>query len=101
MCSDGHIQDRQNRFQQIKKEDPKMETKKFARKSFDVEAVQVTNENMKEIAEWCKGTVETPHALSVESDPFINVRVRYPLTPRQSQAFVGDWVLYSGKGFKV
>jgi hypothetical protein len=78
-----------------------METTKYVRKSFDVEAIRVTEENMKEIAEWCKGTVETPHALSVESDPFINVRVRYPLTPRQTQAFVGEWVLYSGTGFKV
>lgn len=78
-----------------------MDTSKFTRKSFDVEAVQVTAENINDVAAWCDGTVEAPHALSVDSEPYIKVRVLYPINPRQTQAFVGDWVLYSGKGYKV
>lgn len=76
-----------------------IETNKFARKPFHVDAVQVTAENMDEVASWCQGTV-TRTDLSPVGD-FIKVRVHRPLTERQTKAFVGDWVLYAGTGFKV
>lgn len=78
-----------------------METSKYVRKSFDVDAIQVTDENIEEVAQWCGGTIETPHALSLEEAKHIKVRVRYPINERQTKAFVGDWVLNSGRGFKV
>lgn len=78
-----------------------METSKYVRKSFDVEAVRVTEENIDEVAQWCGGTIEAPHALSLEEAKHIKVRVRYPINERQTKAFVGDWVLNSGRGFKV
>lgn len=81
---------------------PKVETQKFQRKSFAVEAVQVTPENMKDVAEWCAGKVmsdgEKEGHLSREH---IKVRVAYPINDRQTQAYLGDWVLKSGKSFKV
>lgn len=74
-----------------------MKTHKFVRRPFYVDAVRVSTENMKEVAEWCKGEVVTESP----EGPFIKVRVHRPLNEKQTQAFVGDWVLDSGNGFKV
>lgn len=79
-----------------------IKTNKFARKPFYVDAVQVTAENMEAVAEWCMGDVQTtvkPEGAAEEQ--YIKVRVHRPLTERQTKAFVGDWVLYAGTGFKV
>lgn len=82
-----------------------IETMKYVRVPFHVDAVQVTAENMAEVAKWCGGqiaTVTDDGVVSVSGSKFINVRhVKRPLTPRQKRAFVGDWVLYAGSGFKV
>lgn len=67
---------------------------KYNRKSFPVDAIQVTSENMTEVAEWCKGTIN-------DEGVYISVDVKNPLTTKQTQAFVGDWVLKAPKGFKV
>lgn len=70
----------------------------YNRKPFSVEAVQVTEENMKKIAEWCEGDIlETKDG----DAKYIKVHVARPLNLRQTKAFVGDWVLFAGKGFKV
>lgn len=73
-----------------------METQKFIRKPFEIEAVQVTAENMEEVAAWCTGLIQNE-----PKGHYIKVQVHYPLTPRQTKAFVGDWVLKSKKGYKV
>jgi hypothetical protein len=84
-----------------------IETQKFARKPFFVDAVQVTEENMEEVAKWCQGDILTdPKALTApetsgEENPYVKVRVHRPLSDKQTKAFVGDWVLYAGTGFKV
>lgn len=79
-----------------------VQTQQFVRKSFPVEAVQVTPDNMKDVAKWCVGQImsdgEKEGHLSRE---YIKVRVAYPINERQTQAFLGDWVLKSGKSFKV
>lgn len=73
-----------------------METTKFIRKAFEVDAVRVTAENMDEVSQWCQGEVVT------EGDTkFIRVRVARVLNERQTKAFVGDWVLFAGTGYKV
>jgi hypothetical protein len=77
-----------------------MKTAKFARKPFDVEAVQVTSENMDEVAKWCQGSVEIDGD-SETKEHYIKVRVLRVLNERQTKAFVGDWVLYAGTGYKV
>lgn len=84
-----------------------IETTKFARRPFYVDAVQVTEENMDEVATWCQGDVMTDvkaitaPETSGDDHPYVKVRVHRPLTERQTKAFVGDWVLYAGTGFKV
>jgi len=77
-----------------------METRKFARKPFFVDAVRVTSENMERVAEWCQGDVNTIQHDSGE-EKYVKVRVHRPMNDRQTQAFVGDWILYAGTGFKV
>lgn len=67
----------------------------YVRKPFEVEAVEVTEENIKEAAQWCQGT------LMEDSRPYIKVRVARPLNERQTKAYPGDWILYAGTGFKV
>ena len=76
-----------------------MKTNQYVRKPFFVDAVQVTEENMAEVAKWCNGTLEAGD--DARPDPYIHVDVKRPLAERQTRAFVGDWILSSGNGFKV
>lgn len=83
-----------------------MQTQKFQRKTFVVDAVQVTEENMEEVAKWCRGTIQTTDSkiaegLHQEPQRFIKVSVLNPYNPRQEQAFAGDWVLFTKNNFKV
>lgn len=73
-----------------------LQTERYARKPFYVDAVQVTKENLDLVAEWCHGDVQKN-----SFGQFVKVRVHRPLNDRQTQAFPGDWVLYAGTGFKV
>lgn len=76
-----------------------METTKFTRKPFDIEAVQVTSENMEEVASWSHGLIEEDPG---ENGKFyIHIKVEHPITARQEKAYIGDWVLSSKKGFKI
>jgi hypothetical protein len=80
----------------------RMQTKKYARKAFFVEAVQVTAENMDEVAQWAEGTIqEDPEQSGSGPVKFIEINVHRPLNDRQRKAYVGDWVLSAGTGFKV
>lgn len=74
----------------------------WQRKPFFVEAVQVTEENIEAIAEWCNGRL-TPIKNEGAGNTvcFIKVNVKNPMTARQTKAFVNDWVLRSGDSFKV
>lgn len=74
-----------------------MKTAKFIRKPFEVDAVQVTTENINDVAKWCQGEVRTDS----DGKEFIKVRVMRVIDERQTQAYVGDWVLYAGTGYKV
>lgn len=83
-------------------------TKKYIRKPLYVDAVQVTEANFEDIARWCFGTIEnideSPVDRSKEVEPtkqYIHVRVHLPKHPRQTRAFVGDWILYTEFGYKV
>lgn len=79
-----------------------IETQKYARKPFNVDAVQVTLDNMEEVAKWCQGEVRTePGQPEADNVPYIHVRVHRPLNERQTKAYIGDWVLYAGTGYKV
>lgn len=74
-----------------------MDTSKYSRKPFEVEAVQITEENFDEVVRWCTGLVETKD----DGTRYIRVRVHQPMNVEQTHAYVGDWVLYSTRGFKI
>lgn len=83
-------------------------TRKYVRKPLYVDAVQVTEQNFADIARWCFGEVgnidETPVDMTKPMDPskqYIHVRVHNPKNTRQTRAFVGDWILYTERGYKV
>src|SRR5678815_2038416 len=84
-------------------------TEKYVRKPLYVDAVQVTEDNFEEIAEWCFGEISNidetpvdPNATEVDpSKQYIHVRVHNPKNPRQTRAYVGDWILYTERGYKV
>lgn len=76
-----------------------MKTETFFRIPFPVEAIRVTDENMEDVAKWCGGKVDTV-IQSGRAVKFIQVDVKNPMTERQKKAYVGDWVLYAGKGWK-
>lgn len=81
-----------------------MEIKTFDRKPFSVQAVQVTRENMREVAEWCGGKVETketPTKNGTKREKYVKVPTTKPMNEKQTQAFASDWVLLSEKKFKV
>lgn len=74
-----------------------LEVKKFVQNPLYANAVLVTEENMAELSQWCEGAILSSH----EGIPFIKVTVIRSKHERQSQAFVGDWVLRTQFGYKV
>jgi hypothetical protein len=83
-------------------------TEKYVRNPLIVDAVQVTEQNFTEIARWCFGEIgnidESPIDPSADINPakqYIHVRVHNPKNARQTRAFVGDWLLYTERGYKV
>jgi len=72
-------------------------TTRYVRKTFYIEAIQVTADNISEVAEWCRGAVK----LTDDDKWHIKLHVYRPLTLRQTMAFVGDWVLLAGSNFKI
>ena len=83
-------------------------TQKYVRKPLFVDAVQVTAENFEEIARWCFGEIVNADESAIDKSEdvqptkqYIHVRVHNPKNPRQTKAFVGDWILYTERGYKV
>lgn len=91
-----------------------IKTGKYVRKPLYVDAIQVTEENFRAAAKWAQSDIGTtgagpsagyikPDELE-EFDPskhYIRIRVNNPQNPRQTKAFVGDWILYTERGFKI
>jgi len=67
-------------------------TIRYVRKPLYVDVVEVTKENFQQVAKWCQGNIV---------DDYIHVRVHNPKTTRQSHAYIGDWILYTARGYKV
>lgn len=76
-----------------------METKKYVRKSFGVEAVQVTEENITEVAEWCDADIQTESKDDGQT-AYLRKNIVGATKERQRRAYLGDWVLRSKVGFK-
>lgn len=75
-----------------------IKTQQYRRKPFYIDAIQVTEDNLEEVARWCMGDVRKDAKDEIK---YVKVRVHRPLNERQTKAFVGDWVLYANKGYKV
>lgn len=75
-----------------------IDTTRYIRKPLYVDAVQVTEENFDELVSWCNGTVEIEES---NGKRFIRIWVHNPMGPRQTKAFVDDWILRHMKGFKI
>jgi hypothetical protein len=79
-----------------------VETQQYIRKPLYVDAVRITGANFDDIVSWCQGEVfqdEVPGKGTGKK--YIRVRVHNPKNPRQTKAFVGDWLLYTERGYKV
>ena len=73
--------------------------KTYVRKPIYTDAVEVTPENIELVAIWVSGTVHSAGDDSVTK--WIEVPVKNPLYPRQTKAYVGDFVLKNKSGAKV
>lgn len=80
-----------------------LDPKKFVRKPFVVEGLEVTPENIEQVADWCGGEVKVSEGRKPGQgqQKYIKVAVKRPMTDRQTRAYYGDWVLSAGTGFKV
>lgn len=71
----------------------------YDRKPFRVEAVLVTEENIEQVAKWCRGEVRS----DVQGDRtvrYVYVDVPNAKSERQKKSMIGEWVLRAGKSFK-
>lgn len=79
-----------------------VDTQKYIRKPLYVDAVRVTAQNFDELVSWCQGEVQTEEVEGTgTTKKFIKVRVHNPKNVRQTKAFIGDWLLYTERGYKV
>jgi hypothetical protein len=69
---------------------------KYVRKPLYVDAVLVTEENFEEVLKWCQGDLGEG-----DVNKHIRLRVHNPQSVRQTKAFVGDWILYTERGYKI
>ena len=82
-------------------------TEQYIRKPLYVAAVRITNGNFEEIAAWCQGEILKDDSVYQDASGkgtgqrYIHVRVHNPKNTRQTKAFVGDWLLYTERGYKV
>lgn len=74
-----------------------IEPRQFVRKAFYVSGVQVTENNIHEVAKWCGGSIQE----NGEGQLYIRVHTTKAMYDRQTQARPGDWVLKAGKSWKV
>jgi len=76
-------------------------TTQYLRKALYVDAVRVTADNFDEVADWCQGDIKQDDGPGGNGKKYIRIRAHNPKGPRQTKAFVGDWVLYHERGYKV
>lgn len=79
-----------------------LQAQKFTSTPREVLAVRITPQNMREAAAWCGGKIVSTKADGSPGPRYIQVDVQNPLSPRQTKAYKGDWLLKAEKGgFKV
>ena len=74
-----------------------LDLKKYKRKELIVSAVEITDENMEEVAEWCRGRIQLDEN---KERRIVGMKVFHPVNKRQTQGYVGDFMVKLN-GFKV
>lgn len=73
-----------------------MELKQYTRKPFPVAAVQVTLQNIDQVAEWCKGTIEQRPTKMMGTEtllPIIRLKGQGDNRGKDFEAALGCWVV--------
>jgi hypothetical protein len=73
-----------------------MEPSKYQRKPFRVQAIQVTDENLSDLAEWCGGWVKLEEDGFDTFKSYVDVPIAKPAGRYRLQrvrAYVGDWLV--------
>lgn len=81
-----------------------METRQYTRKPFPVNAVQVTLQNIEQVAEWCRGTVElvSTRMLGTSTDlPVIKIQGQGDNRGKLFTASLGCFVVEQKGSFRV
>lgn len=85
-----------------------IQTVRYLRKPLYVDAVKITPDNFVEVAAWCQGEIRrlendavVTEVKIIPTECYVRVRVHNPKSPRQTQLRVGDWLLYTDRGYKV
>lgn len=80
-----------------------MRTERYFRKTFSVDGIQITEDNMVEVAKWCGGVIKQLDEAKGEAsgNRYIWVDVTNPINERQNEGWPGHWVLKASQGFKV
>lgn len=73
-----------------------MDVQTFERTSFQVEAVQVNEDNAGEVAAWCEGTIIT----DADGSFYIKARTHNPRNEKQKRAYPTDWAVKTDVGIK-
>lgn len=75
----------------------------FERKTFRVEAVHVTRENLAEVAKWCEGEVKEGNRHPDDIEKYVDVVVNRIGRIRTEHAYPGSWIsrLWEGSCFKI
>lgn len=69
-----------------------LDIQKYSRKTFDVDAVQIMEENLADIALWCEGKLDVSDA----ADPVVIIETKDKTNKKPDrilQGGVGDWIL--------
>ena len=81
-----------------------MDIKQYTRKPFPVAAVQVTLQNIDEIAEWCKGTIEqvsTKMLGTMTFLPAVKIQGQGENRGKEFTATLGCWVVEHKGSYRV
>lgn len=80
-----------------------LEPQEYTRKTFTVEAVQVTPENIGEVATWCGGEVKTTYDPGYDENVTCVILQTSPsyLGEMSALAYPSDWITRIGDRYKV
>jgi hypothetical protein len=81
-----------------------MDTQEAIRKSFPVKVVQVTLQNIEEVAEWCGGTIAQRPTRMLGTEtllPVIQLKTQVGGREREFDATLGSWVVELNGSFRA